>query len=155
MADWYPWLIAAHLAATLYMAGVIWFVQLDHYPLLACVGRQDFVRYETSHRLRVTCVVAPAMLVEAFSAAALCHWPPRGVPGWLVWLGMGLVFVNWIATAALSVPAHDALSRGYCERTIGRLVRTNWVRTVAWTARAIVALALVWPSIALATPSEW
>lgn len=29
------WLLVAHVVATLFMTGLIWFVQVVHYPLLA------------------------------------------------------------------------------------------------------------------------
>ena len=31
-------LLLVHAASTLFMAGVIWFVQVVHYPLMASVG---------------------------------------------------------------------------------------------------------------------
>lgn len=34
------WLLLVHAAVTLYMTGVIWFVQVVHYPLFSCVGRR-------------------------------------------------------------------------------------------------------------------
>ncbi len=33
------WLLILHAGATLYMAGVIWFVQIVHYPLFSRVGQ--------------------------------------------------------------------------------------------------------------------
>lgn len=39
VVDERAWLLFAHAAATLYMTGVIWFVQIVHYPLAAtCLG---------------------------------------------------------------------------------------------------------------------
>jgi hypothetical protein len=38
-----------HLAATAAMVGLIWFVQVVHYPLFASVGADEFVAYENAH----------------------------------------------------------------------------------------------------------
>lgn len=38
-------LLPVHLAATFYMVGVIWFVQIVHYPLLEKVGTDRFSTY--------------------------------------------------------------------------------------------------------------
>ncbi len=35
-------LLLAHLVSTLLMVGIIWFVQVVHYPLLVCVGAEQF-----------------------------------------------------------------------------------------------------------------
>ncbi len=43
-------LLAVHLAATAAMTGLIWFVQVVHYPLFDLVGRAQFVGYEAAHR---------------------------------------------------------------------------------------------------------
>ena len=78
------------------------------------------------------------MIVEADTAAWIVM--TRADAPWLVWSGLVLVGVVWLATFGLSVPRHDALLRGgYDLSVIERLVATNWVRTVAWTLRAGLA----------------
>jgi len=52
-------LLVAHAAATLVMVGVIWFVQVVHYPLMARVSASEFAAYEREHQNRTTFVVAP------------------------------------------------------------------------------------------------
>ena len=47
MIDW----LLVHVVATLVMTGLIWFVQIVHYPLMAKVGRADFAEYERLHIL--------------------------------------------------------------------------------------------------------
>ena len=56
------------VASTLYMTGVIWFVQIVHYPLMARVGGAQFREYSRLHQLQTTWVVAPAMLAAAVAA---------------------------------------------------------------------------------------
>ena len=38
-----------NLCASLFMTGVIWFVQIVHYPLFANVSRSAFAEYERRH----------------------------------------------------------------------------------------------------------
>ena len=52
-------LLALHALATVMMAGLIWFVQLVHYPLFAFVGASDFVLYDREHTRRVTWIRGP------------------------------------------------------------------------------------------------
>jgi hypothetical protein len=136
-------LLVIHCVATCMMAGIIWFVQIVHYPLLAEVGPESAVRYENENTRRTTYVVGPPMLVEAGTALAILIFGVPGVPAGLAVAGVALVAINTLSTALLQVPAHTALSAGFDAGTVRRLVATNWVRTAAWTARAAVAAAMI------------
>jgi len=50
--------------------------------------------------------------------------------------------VIWMSTWLWQVPAHRRLEAGFDAAAHLRLTRTNWVRTAAWTARSVIALAL-------------
>lgn len=54
-----PLVLLAHAAATLFMVGLIWFVQVVHYPLFAKVGPDVFVPYAASHGNLTGLVVGP------------------------------------------------------------------------------------------------
>ena len=133
----------AHAAATGCMTGLIWFVQVVHYPLLARVGAASFVEYEQAHMRRTTWVVTPFMVLEALTAIVLpfviLTQPGRA----LAWVGLALLAVVWMSTALLQVPCHRRLARGFDQGTLRRLVATNWIRTVCWSLRLAVALALL------------
>jgi len=47
-----------------------------------------------------------------------------------------LIAFIWASTFLLQVPAHSQLGSGFDEETWRMLVRSNWLRTVAWSARA-------------------
>jgi hypothetical protein len=124
----------SELVATLFMTGLIWFVQVVHYPLFAKVGAEHAIAYQTAHMERTGWVVAVPMLVEAGACALLTF---RGdLPSLIRWPGALLLAVVWIATAVLLVPAHEALARGFDASVHARLVGANWIRTFAWSARA-------------------
>ena len=71
----------AQLAATLYMVGVIWMVQLVHYPLYNKVGREAFPEYETRHNDGMTLTVAfdYGSRAELARAAALARRDGAGL----------------------------------------------------------------------------
>lgn len=130
----------AHLAATLYMVGVIWFVQVVHYPLFARVGEGGFGPYSEAHSRLTTYVVGPPMLAEAGTALLLVLLRPGGVPLWAVLAGLALLGLIWASTALVQVPRHTALGSGFDRAAWSGLVRTNWVRTAAWSARGALVL---------------
>ncbi len=135
-------LLSLQLLTTLAMFGLIWFVQVVHYPLFLQVGPAQFPAYEAAHASRTTYVVAPLMLLELASSLALLlpGWRPAAVGAFEAWAGALLVAVIWLSTALLQVPLHNQLQAGYSAELIRRLVATNWIRTAAWTARAILIL---------------
>jgi hypothetical protein len=195
-----PWLLPlllAHVAATLFMTGLIWFVQIVHYPLMSSVGRAEWVEYERRHLRRTTAVVAPAMLIELGCALLLAAATLGGAEGadgadhglgtgpglgadsadaagsaagvgagMETWLGVGIgsgggpsssplafcalaglaiLIVIWLSTALVQVPLHRRLERNADRRAERWLVGTNWVRTVGWSVRSLLALgAILW-----------
>lgn len=137
-------LLLANAAATIFMTGLIWFVQVVHYPLFAAVGRADFPAYSRAHQTLTTLVVGPPMLVEALSAGLLVVLRPAPVPAWASWTGLALVGVIWASTATMQVPSHARLVSGFDDATGAFLVHSNWIRTVAWSARAGLVLWMLW-----------
>jgi hypothetical protein len=137
----------AHVAATVYMTGLIWFVQIVHYPLFARVGDAGFSTYEQRHTVLTTWVVGPPMLVEGITALILFWLQPGGVSGTQLWLGVALLTVIWISTAVVQVPCHEVLSQGFDKAAHQRLVWTNWIRTVAWSSRALLVLWMAWATL--------
>ena len=148
MHDWLPtapgWVVALHLAATLAMTGLIWFVQIVHYPLYAAVGREAFPAYHAQHVERTTRVVAGPMLIELGTATWLFLAPNDRFNGAYPAIGLGLLVLIWLSTAFLQVPSHGRLQAVYTPTAHRFLVRTNWLRTVGWTLRSLLVLAALW-----------
>ncbi len=135
------YLLLIQLCSTSAMFGLIWFVQVVHYPLFEQANEPTFA---AEHATRTTFVVAPLMLLELGSSAAFLRdaWRPVVVSTHEAWTGVVLVGVIWLSTALLQVPLHNRLQRRHSVEDARRLVATNWVRTAAWTIRA--ALVLLW-----------
>ncbi len=130
-------LFKAHLFFTLYMAGLIWFVQVVHYPLMGKVGEADFISYENAHTRLTSWVTAPPMLLELGSGAFLLYFSPSSMVFQANLLGIALL---WASTFFIQVPLHNQLSRAFSYRAHRRLVNSNWIRTALWTGRGILLL---------------
>lgn len=146
-----PVLIAQVMASTA-MATIAWFVQWVHYPLFAkvggCEGRTtpsdgttSMTRaYHAENLRRTRPIVLVPMAVETATAAWLAAFPPPAVGRAPALVGLGLVAVVILSTALLQMPIHARLRDGDgSEETIDRLVRGTGIRTVAWSARAVLA----------------
>jgi hypothetical protein len=131
-----------HAASSLMMTGLIWFVQVVHYPLMQHVGGGSYVAYQQAHMRRTTWVVAPLMLAEGLTAVILVLLLRSGPLAGTAWLNLGLVAGVWLSTAFLQVPCHRRLEQGFDAATARRLVRGNGLRTALWSGHALAALAL-------------
>ncbi len=138
-----PALLIVNAAAALFMTGLIWMVQLVHYPLFAEVGPASFSRYHASHSRRITPLVLPVMTLELVTSALLVLAPPPGVSGPAVWTGLALAVALWASTALILSPAHGSLSAGFDRERIDHLVAINWLRTAGWTARSALVLSML------------
>lgn len=134
-----PLAVTAHAAATWFMVGLIWFVQVVHYPLFAAVGQQGWNAYSRRHQSLTTLVVGPAMLIEATSAAVLLAL----VPSALTATNAFMLALIWASTFFVQVPLHGRLSNGHNADVMRKLVVTNWVRTILWSVRGGLALILL------------
>ncbi len=126
------------LLATWYMVGLIWMVQIVHYPLMGRVGEETFTRYETEHSRKITPIVAAPMLVELVTAAWMLFAPPPSLPRWVAVAGLTLVVLIWLSTAFVQVPCHQRLAAGFDAAAHQTLVRSNWLRTAMWTVRGVL-----------------
>ena len=134
-------LLALHAAVTWTLVGLIWTIQVVHYPLFDAVEREGFRTFHERHARRITMLVGVLMPAEA----VLAVWLAWTEPSALTWIGVVLIALIWLATAFLAVPRHAELAEGYDRTAHHRLVATNWVRTALWTARGVIALVLLVP----------
>jgi len=134
-------ILLTQLATTWFMVGLIWIVQIVHYPLFAHVGQEQFALYANKHQLLITFIVGPVMVAEILTAIVLAWYPPSADTA--IWLRLGLVMVMaaWVSTALIQVPQHSRLTEsGFDLSTIQALVNWNWIRTIAWTVRGAILL---------------
>jgi hypothetical protein len=144
--------LLGNVVAAAFMTGLIWLVQMVHYPLMAGWQHDGFGGWESLHRARIGPVVVPAMLFEGAAAVALLvRRPPRG-PRWVAWAAAGLLLVVWGSTFLLQVPCHELLSAGWDPAVHARLVATNWIRTAGWTLRLVLLALLAARNLSCTTP---
>ncbi len=85
-----PWPLLLQAFATFAMTGLIWFVQVVHYPLFRSVGAPGYAAYQAEHMRLATLVVGPLMLLEAATALWLVLDRPAFVSPAQAWAGLAL-----------------------------------------------------------------
>lgn len=132
-----------NLLSTWTMVGVIWFVQVVHYPLLSVVPVESAASVAVEHQRRTGWVVGAPMALEGVTTLALLVLVPEGVAWFVPWLAGIPLAVALGATIFLSVPRHERMAREPDAQVGKELVSTNWVRTIAWTVRGLIVGGMV------------
>lgn len=114
------------------MTGLIWLVQLVHYPAFKFVGPQNFFAFHRFHSQRISWIVVPVMTLEVATGVLLVI---KGLDYAVI--NLVLLAFLWLATGVLSVPLHNKLSHSLNDNLIHRLILTNWPRTILWSLRSL------------------
>jgi hypothetical protein len=137
-------LLVVHLASVWFCVGLVAVVQVLVYPGFRAVGDTAIWReHHDRHTRLMAWTVSGPWAVQGVTCAVLLVWRPDGVPFWLAALAGVCGAATVAVTAGVSVPCHRRLSAAYDDAVLDRLVRTNWYRTVAWSAGGVVAAAMV------------
>ncbi len=134
-------ILMLHFGSACYLTGLCWLVQIVVYPQFARVGADQFGAYHRFHMAYTSIAVVPVMVTEAVLAILILVRDPQNP---LAITSGVLLAIVWINTFAQEVPTHEKLKRGLDLPHIQRLIRWNWPRTLAWTARAVIAGIMVW-----------
>jgi hypothetical protein len=137
----------ANLVAATVMMGVIWFVQIVHYPLFALVGNDRSIEYARDNQRRTSLVVGPPMAAEGIASIWLFVDPPDGLSRVLPTVSGLLLAVVLLSTVLVQVPRHARLAEerdgASIAGVVASLVAGNWIRTIGWSARCVIAAVMV------------
>ena len=136
-------LFVVHLFATAAMTGIIWFVQISHYPLFQFIQIPESRRFHQAHQTRTGWVVAPLMLTELFTGALLLNYLSDFYSSAVFLCTLLALLLIWLSTFSIQIPLHRKLEREHQAKDIQHLVRTNWLRTFLWSLRSIGLLGLL------------
>ena len=141
-SDYYLFMI--HLVSTSFMVGVIWIVQLVHYPTFLFIDEQKSYDFQKFHMSRISYIVMPAMTTELFSGIYIYIYSNMAIDSNLFLLALTILIINWIITALVFVKMHNKLLINYKIEIISLLVKWNWLRTLLWSVRLILLLRMAY-----------
>lgn len=118
--------------------GLIWIVQLVHYPFFLRADQNNFGEHIAFHKFRITLIVAPLMIIELVTSGILAFQSDL-YARWHIF-GFVVVIFIWLITFFVQISLHGKLADGYNENLIRKLIRSNWIRTFLWTIKALSGL---------------
>lgn len=119
------------------LIGLIWTIQLVHYPSFRDIAEDRFVEFEKKHTRSISILVVPLMLLELVISIAFMVLMPQNLKSIFVLL---VVLGIWLSTFLLSVPCHQKLIKAKDTEVIERLIGTNWIRTILWSIKGFLVL---------------
>jgi hypothetical protein len=132
-----------HLVATGFMVGLIWTIHAVHYPLFALVP-EPYQPFQEAHMRRISWLLVAPWGIEVLSAAGLVVLAEQSDERALAVVGLGLVGAIVAVTGLLAAPAHGRLRERFDADQHDHLMRVDLIRTLLWSARGGVALAIAW-----------
>ncbi len=139
----FVYFLFVNVLVTVMMTGIVYFVHFVHYPLFYAVPAEHMPEYSERNSLLTSFVVVPLMLVETVTTVWLANDPVFPNLNLYFNLGMVLVAILWASTLFLQMPCHRKLSQRYDAKVIAFLIRSNWIRIIAWSVRSILMLFLI------------
>jgi hypothetical protein len=124
------------LTCAAFNTGLIWLVQLVHYPSFLYSSPEFFPRYHQFHTRAISMIVAPSMGLELIASLAYLAIAQKITP--LYWISILFLVLVWGVTFLVAVPLHNSLAGNYDIVQIQKLININWWRTIGWSMRTVL-----------------
>ena len=126
-----------NLVISFIATGLIWTIQLVHYPSMKFIPEEKFTAYHNFHSQRISILAIPIMLIELFTSLELFYQNGSSY-NHIFTINLILVISIWISTFLIQVPMHNTLSSAKNARVLNNLILSNWIRTILWTAKSLL-----------------
>ena len=128
--------LLGHLIFTSIMTGVIWVIQIVHYPSFHFIEKELYTAFQKFHMNKISIIVIPIMLAELITGMMLFLDKSPKSPFLII--SFVILVLIWLITGVFFSKAHNELMTGYQELVVNQLVVMNWIRTLLWTLRLLL-----------------
>jgi len=127
------------------LTGLIWVIQIVHYPSFHFISEKTFTQFADFHAKKISFIVIPLMGLELIVSFLLSWSLPTQSMAWnFSLINLFLNILIWVSTFIFSVPCHQKLRNQKQTKIINKLILTNWYRTFLWTCRLFTLTFLIW-----------
>ena len=134
--------LLGHLIFTSIMTGVIWVIQIVHYPSFHFIEKELYTAFQKFHMNKISIIVMPIMLAELITGIMLFLDKSSKSP--FLTISIIILVLIWLITGVFFTKAHNELIAGYQELVVNQLVAMNWIRTLLWTLRLLLLTCFVY-----------
>ena len=130
----------SNLVLSFIAVGLIWTIQLVHYPSMKYIPKDRFPEYHNFHSIRISILAIPLMFAELVTSIILLYQNLNNAIQTIFLVNLILVLLIWLSTFLIQVPLHNALSKAKNTEKLSKLIFSNWIRTILWTSRSILMI---------------
>ena len=141
---WWGRTVIAHAVTTWFMVGLIWTIQVVHYPSFVDVGPDEYVDFQAAHVDRIGVLLAVPWALEGLSTVGLILLARSRREMVTVAVAAAAGAAVLLISGLASAPAHSELADGFDIAVHDRLMVWNLVRALLWTIKGVAATALLW-----------
>ncbi len=136
------WLFLVTFALVFYGMGAASVESFVNYATWPLIGANEFRAYHRALGPLIIGYMVIPLLVATVLTVLLLWFRPAAIPGWMVWLAVGLQVITWVSTFTIQLPIQGQLSAdGLSLPLIDRLrVTSFWLRRVPHIANAMLFL---------------
>ena len=134
--------LLGHLIFTSIMTGVIWVIQIVHYPSFHFIEKELYTAFQKFHMNKISIIVIHIMLAELITGMMLFLDKSSKSPFLII--SFVILVLIWLITGVFFSKAHNELMKGYQELVVNQLVVMNWIRTLLWTLRLLLLTCFVY-----------
>lgn len=121
-----------NLALSGITVGLIWVIQLVHYPSFLFIDPIEFSSFHGHHTYYMGVIAAPLMLAELGLGSYLAFKSKKYI------YPLVIIIIIWISTFCVQVPLHNQLEDSMDQEVIQQLIQTNWIRTGLWSLKLVI-----------------
>jgi len=129
-----------NLTSTLLIAGVLWFVQLVHYPLFNEIPAKNMVNYGYYHIQKISGIINLLFIVDFTTIVFLLLLVNSDLSATLMIINIAIFGFIVILTRITFLPIHQKLSKNPNSFLISKLINLNWIRTLVWSLKVVFML---------------
>ena len=130
-------ILLLNLIISFIAVGLIWTIQLVHYPTMRFISEKKFTDFHNFHSKRISILAIPIMSIELLTSFLL-FYQNYHLDSYIFATNFTLVILIWISTFLIQVPMHNILSLSKNDKVLNRLILSNWIRTILWSVRSIL-----------------
>ena len=121
------------------LVGIILVTQFVNYPLFKIIDL-NFEKIHEEYTKKMSYVVAPIMTLEALAVFSMYIYYPKSNN--LIFIVL-LTIVIWLSTFLIQVPIHNKISFKKDPKKVKKLIKTNYIRTIAWCSKLYFSMLLI------------
>ena len=100
-----------NLVLSFVAVGLIWTIQLVHYPSMRYISKDKFPAYHNFHSIRISILAMPLMFGELVTSIMLWYQNFNNAIQTVFLINLIIVVLIWLSTFLIQVPLHNALSK--------------------------------------------